>query len=511
MIRRALGLLGRALLIVALAALLAETLLQAAALFARTRDDSRHGGLRRLIAVGDSHTYGAMVAPEDSYPGQLQRLLDAEAPGSWSVVNLGVPGMNTSEVRVQLQRTLAEHPADLVLVWCGVNNAWNQAGGPVESWWAAATRRLRLVRLLRVWLHDRRLDATVATHSPGAAPQRTVVSEKKIGASDSAVVRRTERDGLIEEVVLEDHGMRVDAAMEARAEADYRGMIADARAARVPIVFVGYPIDEDAFAAANRAMRRAADADGVPLVETTSAVLRVPFERRNFLWGAHPNEPMYAEIARELLPVVLAGGVASPQATDLGSIDFEGPWGSDPSAPGIVVRGPCERVDVGCAGGGRCYRWNPRAAVCSVHAPLRYFRGRVRLSARLRVDVAPQDTGGRDVMSLQEQLYGTGVALELESDGRPRLTLLPGRVVCGPLRTPLDQGAWYTVRVEAEKAENATATLELLAEDGRVLDSATCAGSTGGGAFSIVVLGNDNPHGTTADVTFDDVSIVPAS
>src|SRR6185369_5057968 len=105
MIRRALGLLGRALLIVALAALLAETLLQAAALFARTRDDSRHGGLRRLIAVGDSHTYGAMVAPEDSYPGQLQRLLDAEAPGSWSVVNLGVPGMNTSEVRVQLQRT----------------------------------------------------------------------------------------------------------------------------------------------------------------------------------------------------------------------------------------------------------------------------------------------------------------------------------------------------------------------------------------------------------------------
>jgi hypothetical protein len=306
--------------------------------------------------------------------------------------------------------------------------------------------------------------------------------------------------------------MRVDAAMEARAEADYRGMIADARAARVPIVFVAYPYDEDAFAAANRAMRRATDADGVPLVETTSAVLRVPSERRKFLWGAHPNEPMYTEIAREILPVVLAGGVAPPQAADLGGFDFEGAWGRDAGGPaGTVVRGPCERVDAGCAGGGRCYRWNPRAAVCSVHTPLRHFRGRVRVSARLKVDVAPQDRGGRDVMSLQEQAYGTGVALELESDGRLRLTLLPGRGVCGPLRTPLDPGTWYTVRVEVEKAENATATLELLADDGRVLESAKCAGSTGGGVFSIAVLGNDNPYGTTADVTFDDVSIVPAS
>jgi hypothetical protein len=299
--------------------------------------------------------------------------------------------------------------------------------------------------------------------------------------------------------------------MEDRAEQDYRGMIADARAAKVPIVFVAYPYDEDAFAAANRAMRKATDAEGVPLVETTSAVLRVPPERRKFLWGAHPNEPMYAEIAREILPVVLAGGVAQRRA-DLGRIDFDGTWGADADgATGVAVRGPCERVDAGCAGGGRCYRWNPHAVVCSVHAPVRHFRGRVRLSARLKVDVPPQDAKGRDVLSLQEQSYGTGVALELESDGRPRLRLLPGNVVCGPVRTALEHGTWYRMRVEAEKAENATATLELLADDGRVLESATCAGSTGGGVFRIVVLGNDNPYGSTADVTFDDVSIVPAS
>jgi hypothetical protein len=146
-----------------------------------------------------------------------------------------------------------------------------------------------------------------------------------------------------------------------------------------------------------------------------------------------------------------------------------------------------------------------------VHAPLRHFRGRIRFSARLKVDVAPQDQNGRDVMSLQEHAYGTGVSLELQPDGRPRLMLLPGKVVCGPLRTALERGTWYTVRVEADKAENATATLELLADDGRVLDSVTCNGSTGGGAFSIAVLGNDNPYNTTADVTFDDVSILPAS
>ena len=34
----------------------------------------RPGSANRILCVGDSHTYGAQVEREESYPGQLQRI-----------------------------------------------------------------------------------------------------------------------------------------------------------------------------------------------------------------------------------------------------------------------------------------------------------------------------------------------------------------------------------------------------------------------------------------------------
>ena len=69
-----------------------EIVLDVAAYFVRDREnatahlDSAH----RVVCVGDSHTYGALVAAAASYPAQLQQLLDAKEPNRFDVINLGV-------------------------------------------------------------------------------------------------------------------------------------------------------------------------------------------------------------------------------------------------------------------------------------------------------------------------------------------------------------------------------------------------------------------------------------
>jgi hypothetical protein len=67
----------------------------------------RPGAEIRVLAVGDSHTYGGSVPRGQDYPHQLQRFLDAADPGVYSVVNVGVPGFNTSQVRNRLALNLA--------------------------------------------------------------------------------------------------------------------------------------------------------------------------------------------------------------------------------------------------------------------------------------------------------------------------------------------------------------------------------------------------------------------
>jgi hypothetical protein len=58
-----------------------EAVLQAASLLVGDRAGHwRPGASVRILAIGDSHTYGSSIAGDQSYPAQLQRLLDEDAP-----------------------------------------------------------------------------------------------------------------------------------------------------------------------------------------------------------------------------------------------------------------------------------------------------------------------------------------------------------------------------------------------------------------------------------------------
>ncbi len=501
--RRVWGLLWRAFLFLLITLVVAEAALQVAALLVRGREGGGKAGAHRVLCIGDSHTYGALVPAEESYPGHLQRLLDEQAPGAYAVVNLGIPGQSTTQVRNRLRAAIGSLRPELIVVWCGVNNAWNRrestaATGSLPWSLDGVLSHLRLYRLVRVWQHDLKIEAGRydITMDPGDPEKNFVIR----------------MDGRTEHVQYEDSGFRADAEMERRAEADYRAMVADAHAAAIPIAFIAYPLDEGAFSLANRAVRRVAAESRAPLVEAGRVAQRVPKTERALLWAGHPNGRMYAEVARDLVPVVLSGGTAAAgPAVDavIARIGFEA------AADAGASSGPCARIATGCAEGAGCYRWNPERAVCNVQAPLAEPVAAVRASLRLRVAEPPAGADGHDVFGVFEDSYGTGVYLELVDGDRLGVGSL-GRAGalahCGPLAARLRRGVWYAVEVRAEKADEATVTLTLRSAEGAVLDSTTCAAQpSGGGYFTRVMLGNGNPAGSTADVALDDAEVRAAA
>lgn len=87
---------------------------------AEVRDD----GSRRILAIGDSCTWGWRVADDESYPAALQRLLDGRhGRGAFQVINAGVPGYTSYRGLLYLrERGLALAPA-IVIAGYGFNDA----------------------------------------------------------------------------------------------------------------------------------------------------------------------------------------------------------------------------------------------------------------------------------------------------------------------------------------------------------------------------------------------------
>ena len=88
-----------------------------------------------ILCLGDSYTSGSGESPENSYPRQLEALLNRGGRGkTFSVLNGGIPSCNTAQILQQLDSNIKKAKPDLVLLLAGGANSWN--------YWGLDSRRL---------------------------------------------------------------------------------------------------------------------------------------------------------------------------------------------------------------------------------------------------------------------------------------------------------------------------------------------------------------------------------
>jgi lysophospholipase L1-like esterase len=123
-----------------------------------TIDPDKRAGTYRIIAIGDSNTFGWDVDEGANWPSQLQALFAASKPGT-EVINGGVWGYSSFQGLQRFKEMLAFHP-DIVLVSFGGNDAHPVTVPDAEyvrrhdriERITRATRKLRLAQLaVAVW------------------------------------------------------------------------------------------------------------------------------------------------------------------------------------------------------------------------------------------------------------------------------------------------------------------------------------------------------------------------
>ncbi|MDJ0849843.1 MAG: GDSL-type esterase/lipase family protein [Myxococcota bacterium] len=99
---------------------------------------SKPPGVRRILAIGDSITFGMGVGAEESYPKQLEALLDGSEPPT-EVLNLGVGGYDVVNEVALLEELGPKLGADTVVLGLCINDV------------GIHSAHLRLVERARPW------------------------------------------------------------------------------------------------------------------------------------------------------------------------------------------------------------------------------------------------------------------------------------------------------------------------------------------------------------------------
>lgn len=91
-------------------------------------------GVRRLLALGDSETFGNGLALADTWPKQLERqLLQDDGTVRWEVVNAGLPGSATWQQEILLRRVFDAYSFRGVVLGFYVNDVIPVSAGPQAS------------------------------------------------------------------------------------------------------------------------------------------------------------------------------------------------------------------------------------------------------------------------------------------------------------------------------------------------------------------------------------------
>ncbi|MFC1890168.1 SGNH/GDSL hydrolase family protein [Thermodesulfobacteriota bacterium] len=85
-------------------------------------DKRKPEGVWRIVCLGSSSTYG--ISCNDRalpYPARLERILKRSSPGSFQVINAGIPGLKLTQIRAFFEDILSDAEIDLVTLYFGNN------------------------------------------------------------------------------------------------------------------------------------------------------------------------------------------------------------------------------------------------------------------------------------------------------------------------------------------------------------------------------------------------------
>ena len=415
---------------------LLEVVLQVASLFVSS-DRGATEGAALVVCQGDSHTYGLWLPPEHAYPAQLQDLLEESGAPLPDVVNRGIPGKTTWQVRDELAADLERWTPKAVCLWGGVNDRTGQhPGGEAPG----ALSRLRSLKLLRN-LADRlapRHEEAVATVDPDLPEAPVGDEETTFDVSGKALTdlgdgnRRLDFEGRTGEMThlvlsagnpsVEEYTQWIeDDLVEAARRAKEAGA--------VPLLLT-YPVDDAPRLEINQAIERAAERADARFID-----LRPHFEAASEIHGweillygrGHPKPLGYSIIARCVLRALVEEGVCEVEPRD--ELEAVRAWQPEP----LVVRpwleeGEVVGIEVDYTPGHRVQAVFARAA--QDPGPQVTYAGSVRLAAEVPESEAKEKAERFLPLADDELLRKSLVRLKryfvtLDTEGRARIRLHP--------------------------------------------------------------------------------------
>ncbi|MCA9450260.1 MAG: hypothetical protein KC931_24270, partial [Candidatus Omnitrophica bacterium] len=121
----------------------------------------------RILAIGESTTFGQGVSPEDAYPKQLERMLNDGSEKTYRVINAGVPGQTSTSILRNIRYQMETYRPQFVLALFGINDtneALNDLSARVAFGfnvpeWVADLRIYRLACIVRDYaLHHPKIE-----------------------------------------------------------------------------------------------------------------------------------------------------------------------------------------------------------------------------------------------------------------------------------------------------------------------------------------------------------------
>ena len=118
-------------------------------------------GRRRVLALGDSQTFGNGLDLADTWPKQLEHILEKSGRTTWEVVNAGIPGTDTWQHEILLRRFLGKVNPHVVILAFYVNDVVPRydprivdASALTNTWHKRVAYLLKRSAVL-TWIYDR--------------------------------------------------------------------------------------------------------------------------------------------------------------------------------------------------------------------------------------------------------------------------------------------------------------------------------------------------------------------